>query len=172
MALLLQTLVSAQETSAPTSVPTSAPTSVPTSAPAPVPTAAPVPSAAPVPMTKIEFDLTLNTSASCSDMTAGSSFAAAMKEVGGQLAGGVSLDAVSVACSAAARRLREARRLQQQALTMGYDVEVPTAQAAAAEAALASVTLADVQAIISTAVTNSGTSLTFTVDEASITALK
>ena len=39
-----------------------------------------------------------------------------MKEVGAQLVGGVPLDAVSVACSAAARRLREARRLQQQAL--------------------------------------------------------
>lgn len=123
-------------------------------------------------MTRIEFNLTLETTASCSDMTAGSPFAAAMKEVGAQLVGGVPLDAVSVACSAAARRLREARRLQQQALTMAYDVEVPTADAAASEAALSSATLADVQAIIATAVTNSGTSLAFTVDEASITAMK
>merc|ERR1712232_1273142 len=60
----------------------------------------------------------------------------------------------------------------QQALTMAYDVEVPTADAAASEAALSGATLADVQAIIATAVTNSGTSLAFTVDEASITAMK
>lgn len=55
---------------------------------------------------------------------------------------------------------------------MAYDVEVPSHEVAFTEAALGNLTLADVQAIIATAVTNSGTSLTFTVDEASITALK
>lgn len=120
-------------------------------------------------MTKITFSLTLDVDATCADMTAGSSFEGVLKETAAKLAGDVAQDAVAVTC-ASARRLGDLRRLAP--LAFDFEVTVPTASADASQTALADITLADAQAILATAVTNSGSSLTFAVDASSLEAMK
>lgn len=120
-------------------------------------------------MTKITFSLTLDVDATCADMTAGSSFEAVLKETAAKLAGDVAQDAVGVTC-ASARRLGDLRRLAP--LAFDFEVTVPTASADASQTALADITLADAQAALATAVTNSGSSLTFALDASSLEAMK
>eukprot|EP00929_Paragymnodinium_shiwhaense_P100638 TRINITY_DN6311_c0_g1_i3.p1 TRINITY_DN6311_c0_g1~~TRINITY_DN6311_c0_g1_i3.p1 ORF type:complete len:1445 (-),score=248.69 TRINITY_DN6311_c0_g1_i3:151-3921(-) len=104
-------------------------------------------------------------------MTPGSTFEAVLKEVGANLAGGVSEDAVAVTCGGSDRRLSSSfRRLA--ALTFDFTVTVPTAESAAAQTALSSVTPASAQSILATAVANAGAAITLTVDAAAITAMQ
>eukprot|EP00929_Paragymnodinium_shiwhaense_P112612 TRINITY_DN8086_c0_g1_i1.p1 TRINITY_DN8086_c0_g1~~TRINITY_DN8086_c0_g1_i1.p1 ORF type:complete len:273 (+),score=44.68 TRINITY_DN8086_c0_g1_i1:82-819(+) len=171
------------EISSPTSAPTAAPTSAPTSGPTPIdngkpsvtqpsttakPASSTTPAAA-VPMTKITFGISLQTSATCSDMAAGSTLYAAMQKAGAQLAGGVAADAVKVVC-ASSRRLLGGRRLA--SLNVDFEVTVPTTDATAAETALAAVDLATATSVFETAATDSGAGITFTVSESALTNMK
>eukprot|EP00929_Paragymnodinium_shiwhaense_P002481 TRINITY_DN10273_c0_g1_i1.p1 TRINITY_DN10273_c0_g1~~TRINITY_DN10273_c0_g1_i1.p1 ORF type:complete len:235 (-),score=70.88 TRINITY_DN10273_c0_g1_i1:396-1100(-) len=158
--------------SAPTAAPTAAPTSAPTFAPTNKPTAKPNSPVAP--MSEVAFSLTIDTAATCSDLTAGSALMNVMKLTGAKMVGvkpEPPASAVAVTCSAA-RRLREglARRLAKSAY--GFTVQIPTAQKSAAETSVQGATVASVQAILDSAKTEAGASVTFAVDEAAITALK
>eukprot|EP00929_Paragymnodinium_shiwhaense_P072398 TRINITY_DN3674_c0_g1_i1.p4 TRINITY_DN3674_c0_g1~~TRINITY_DN3674_c0_g1_i1.p4 ORF type:complete len:178 (+),score=53.71 TRINITY_DN3674_c0_g1_i1:318-851(+) len=123
-------------------------------------------------MTKISFSIALDTTGgTCGDMAVGSQMYIAMQQAGATLAGGVSKDAVKVVCSGG-RRLRSlGRRLA--TLNIDFEVTVPTTEAAAAKTAVEGVTLAAATAAFTQAATDAGASgVTFTVTEASLTALK
>jgi hypothetical protein len=124
-------------------------------------------------MTKITFSLSLQTSATCSDMAAGSALYTAMQKAGGTLAGNVSQEAVEIECAAGARRLLggASRRLQA-SLDLTFAVTIPSSEAAASQTALANLDLATATAAFETAAAEAGGSFTFTVTEDALTALK
>lgn len=124
-------------------------------------------------MTKITFSISLQTSATCSDMAAGSALYTAMQKAGGTLAGNVSKEAVAIECAAGARRLLggASRRLQA-SLNLTFAVTIPSSEAAASQTALANLDLATATAAFETAAAEAGGSFTFTVTEDALTALK
>eukprot|EP00929_Paragymnodinium_shiwhaense_P072565 TRINITY_DN36829_c0_g1_i1.p1 TRINITY_DN36829_c0_g1~~TRINITY_DN36829_c0_g1_i1.p1 ORF type:complete len:244 (-),score=63.56 TRINITY_DN36829_c0_g1_i1:268-999(-) len=169
---------------APTSAPTAAPTSAPTAPPEPEvivestnsTTAAPSSSSTKsttttpyLPKSKISFKLSLKTTATCADVTEGSRFYVALQAAGATLAGNVSKDAVVVKCSPA-RRLLGGRRLA--ALTLDFEVTVPTTEALTTQTALAELELATVAQVFAKAAADAGDSYTITVSQASLDSMK
>eukprot|EP00929_Paragymnodinium_shiwhaense_P007127 TRINITY_DN111076_c0_g1_i1.p1 TRINITY_DN111076_c0_g1~~TRINITY_DN111076_c0_g1_i1.p1 ORF type:complete len:255 (+),score=63.60 TRINITY_DN111076_c0_g1_i1:76-840(+) len=119
--------------------------------------------------TLVEFSLVLTSQASCSDMTPGSAFEIAMKNVGAKLAGGVNLGYVKVACSTA-RRLTSASFRRLAALAMNYDITLPAAEATAAEDEIKKVTLENVNKILTDS--TASTDYSFSVDDTALAAMK
>eukprot|EP00929_Paragymnodinium_shiwhaense_P017146 TRINITY_DN12612_c0_g1_i1.p1 TRINITY_DN12612_c0_g1~~TRINITY_DN12612_c0_g1_i1.p1 ORF type:complete len:1512 (+),score=329.51 TRINITY_DN12612_c0_g1_i1:135-4670(+) len=118
----------------------------------------------------IQFQLTLETSATCADMTEGSGFEKAMKATGAALVGKSSVDAVTVTCGSGRRLVASLRRLA--ALPFSFKIPIERADIEAARSALTEATAASVQQVLNKAVEDAEASMTFTVDEAAIAAMK